>query len=129
MRRAIAVLSAGSWPADAAVGEVTLAFYERHRRRITTAARHEQTQIRLGNLLPKRGRVFNSGIEQDQQPDADNDFEEMAEGVFDRSRVTVERARTMLRSPPPLSFRRVCEEESLWSGVASREIPRPMASE
>jgi len=34
MRRATAVMSAGSWPADAAVGEVTLAFDQRHRRRI-----------------------------------------------------------------------------------------------
>ena len=34
MRRATAVLSAGNWPADAAVGEVTLAFDERHRRRL-----------------------------------------------------------------------------------------------
>lgn len=33
MRRATAVLSAGNWPADAAVGEVTLAFDQRHRRR------------------------------------------------------------------------------------------------
>jgi len=34
MRRVTAVLSAGNWPADAAVGEVTLAFDERHRRRL-----------------------------------------------------------------------------------------------
>lgn len=34
MRRATAVLSAGNWSADAAVGEVTLASDERHRRRI-----------------------------------------------------------------------------------------------
>jgi urease accessory protein len=34
MRRATAVLSAGNWPADAAVGEVTLAFDQRHRRRL-----------------------------------------------------------------------------------------------
>jgi len=34
VRRATAVLSSGSWPADAVVGEVTLAFDERHRRRL-----------------------------------------------------------------------------------------------
>ena len=34
MRRVTTVLSAGNWPADAAVGEVTLAFDQRHRRRI-----------------------------------------------------------------------------------------------
>jgi urease accessory protein len=34
VRRATAVVPRGSWPADATVGEVTLAFDERHRRRI-----------------------------------------------------------------------------------------------
>ena len=34
MRRATAVVCSGNWPADAAVGEVTLAFDQRHRRRI-----------------------------------------------------------------------------------------------
>jgi urease accessory protein len=34
VRRATAVLSCGSWPTDAAVGSVTLAFDQRHRRRI-----------------------------------------------------------------------------------------------
>jgi urease accessory protein len=34
VRRATAVASSGNWPADAVVGEVTLAFDQRHRRRI-----------------------------------------------------------------------------------------------
>lgn len=34
MRRVIAVVAAGGWPAETAVGEVTLAFDQRHRRRL-----------------------------------------------------------------------------------------------
>ena len=34
MRRATSVLTAGTWPADAVAGTVTLAWEERHRRRI-----------------------------------------------------------------------------------------------
>jgi urease accessory protein len=38
MRRAIAVHPRGTWPADAAVDTVTLAYLDRHRRRIRLAA-------------------------------------------------------------------------------------------
>jgi len=38
MRRAIAVHTRGHWPADAAVDTVTLAFLDRHRRRIRLVA-------------------------------------------------------------------------------------------
>ena len=38
MRRAIAVVAAGQWPAAAAVTSVTLAFDDRHRRRIVLTA-------------------------------------------------------------------------------------------
>ena len=43
MRRAIAVRGRGDWPADAAVDTVTLAYLDRHRRRIRLVADSGQT--------------------------------------------------------------------------------------
>jgi urease accessory protein len=63
MRRAIAVRSRGDWPADAAVDTVTLAFLDRHRRRIRLLADSGQTF--LLDLPQARHLLDGDGLELD----------------------------------------------------------------
>jgi urease accessory protein len=64
MRRAIAVHRRGDWPEDAAVDTVTLAYLDRHRRRIRLVADSGQTF--LLDLLRARHLVEGDGLELDR---------------------------------------------------------------
>lgn len=63
MRRAIAVHHRGNWPEDAAVDTVTLAYLDRHRRRIRLVADSGQTF--LLDLPRARHLVDGDGLELD----------------------------------------------------------------
>lgn len=63
MRRAIAVHNRGNWPEDAAVDTVTLAYLDRHRRRIRLVADSGQTF--LLDLPRARHLVDGDGLELD----------------------------------------------------------------
>ena len=61
MRRALAVHSRGNWPEDAALGTVTLAYIDRHRRRIRLVADSGETF--LLDLPRARRLVDGDGLE------------------------------------------------------------------
>src|SRR5258707_7746800 len=61
MRRAVAVHSRGYWPEDAALGTVTLAYIDRHRRRIRLVADSGETF--LLDLPRARHLVDGDGLE------------------------------------------------------------------
>ena len=63
MRRALAVHSQGNWPEDAALGTVTLAYIDRHRRRIRLVADSGETF--LLDLPRARHLVDGDGLELD----------------------------------------------------------------
>src|SRR5258708_15297878 len=63
MRRALAVHSRGDWPEDAALGTVTLAYIDRHRRRIRLVADSGETF--LLDLPRARHLVDGDGLELD----------------------------------------------------------------
>jgi urease accessory protein len=63
MRRAIAVHSRGEWPEDAAVDTVTLAYLDRHRRRLRLVADSGETF--LLDLPRARHLVEDDGLELD----------------------------------------------------------------
>ncbi len=63
MRRALAVHSRGNWPEDAAFGTVTLAYIDRHRRRIRLVADSGETFLLD---LPRAHRLVDGdGLELD----------------------------------------------------------------
>ena len=65
MRRALTVHSRGNWPEDAALGTVTLAYIDRHRRRIRLAADSGETFLldlpRAHHLVDGDGLELDAG--------------------------------------------------------------------